>query len=654
MNERDALRVRDLAWLLLSVAVVIAPHALRVPVWIAVFCAIALVLRFETGWRKKNLPGRWLLTMAALACVAGVLLSYRTLLGRDSGVALLILMASLKLLEMRRSRDIAVVVSLAYFISITNFFYTQTIATAFYTFGAVWLITATMVGLQHRVQAADVRRMIRVSGVMLWQAIPVMLILFVLFPRVQGPLWGLPQTQYSGKSGLSETMSPGSLSELSLSDEVAFRAQFEGSRPSVKQLYWRGPVMWSYDGRTWRTEPPREAATGDARYEALGPELRYSVTLEPHDQRWLFLLDMPAKLPPGSLLTADLQVLNPRLIRNRLRYEATSVTAYRYGAQISQSDLRRALALPPDAAPRARGLARDWAMESSDPRRIVARALDYFRSQPYVYTLAPPPIEGDATDGFLFETRRGFCEHYASSFVVLMRAAGVPARVVTGYLGGEFNPLDGYLVVRQSDAHAWAEVWIAGEGWVRVDPTGVVSPQRVETGLAAAVPATDPLPLLRRTSAAWLRELRYTFDAMTNAWNQWVLAYTPERQRNFLGSIGLSNVDWQDMVIALFVATGAVLLVVALAMLRRFAAPPADPAQRIWLRFCDALAARGVTRRLHEGPRDFALRSGTQLPRLRARIERVAKLYVRLRYGAERSAALAAELKREVEAVRTA
>lgn len=641
-----ALDMRSLAAIITSLAVVMAPHAARVPVWTAALCAFALVLRLYVGWRRRSLPSRWALLVLALAGVAGVFYSYRTLFGRDSGVTLLLVMAALKVLEMRHPRDVNVVIVLCYFLTITNFFYTQTIPTALYTLGAVWVVTATMVSLQHEASPGRPVHIARTSGIMLAQAVPVMLVLFVLFPRIQGPLWGMPQIQSTARSGLSDTMSPGTIADLSLSDEIAFRAQFESVPANAQQLYWRGPVMWDYDGRTWRTGQP--TALSSPRYEARSEPLSYAVTLEPHQERWLFLIDLPGRLPPRSLLTRDYQVLSFRPVRERIRYEAQSLLEYRFGDDALASELQQALQLPPEAAPRALEMAQSWRAEHSDPRALVERALQMFRDEPFVYTLAPPELTKDPVDEFLFETRSGFCEHYASSFTVLMRAAGIPTRVVTGYLGGELNPVDGYLVVRQSEAHAWSEVWIAGSGWVRIDPTAAVSPIRIQQGLANAVPATDPLPLFSRVRADWLRGARHTWDAVSNSWNQWVLGYSPERQTRFLSSIGFPQITWQDMVIALSAATGALIFVFAVVMTRRLRARQVDQVQRAWLAFCAAMAARGVQRRLSEGPRDFSRRCMQAVPALRERIEDVAGLYIRLRYGRGRDPGLLTQLRTAV------
>ena len=629
MSARD-LGLINLSAILLSLAMVIGPHAMHLPTWIPALVAVVLLARFYVGWRHRKLPSKWLLIAVALACTAGIALSYRTLYGRDVGVAMLTVMMALKVMEMSRPRDTMVVILLAYFLVVTNFFYSQSIPTALYMLLVVWVITATMIGLQHHAARPRLVSVLRQAGTMILQGIPIMVALFLLFPRVQGPLWGLPQINYSAKSGLSESMAPGDVSSLSLSDGVAFRVLFENQPEKPAQLYWRGPVLWNYDGRTWRAG--LNLTTREMKVEALGAPLRYTVTMESHDRYWLFAIDLPLVVPQGAYLTSDYQLLSGRIVRERLRYDMQSSPQYRIGVDESPGALRLARRLPPEASPRARALVAQWRAQGGGDREIVSRALGLFREQPFIYTLEPPKLDADPVDQFLFETRSGFCEHYASAFTFLMRAAGIPARVVTGYLGGEVNPVDGYVVVRQSDAHAWTEVWLPGDGWVRVDPTAAVSPLRIERGLAAAVPEVGR-PLLARNSFDWLKQARYAWDAVANTWNQWVLGYNPDRQLRFLAQFGLAEVTWQNMVIILIAVSGIIILALSLALLFRNNVQRPDPVQRIYLSYCDTMAKRGAARKPSEGPRDFAARVSMQFPEFRETAQKVSAIYVSLRYG---------------------
>jgi transglutaminase-like putative cysteine protease len=461
---------------------------------------------------------------------------------------------------------------------------------------------------------------------------------------VQGPVWGLPQDAYAAMTGLSETMSPGSLASVAQSDAIAFRAEFDGEPPPPRLRYWRGPLMWDFDGRTWSAQSfvytaPRIAAQGDL--------VKYEVTLEPHNRRWMFALDLPAVAPPQSIVSTDYQLYSIRPVNNRLRYDMASFLNARFGAVESRFALNRALRIPSRSNPRAQELGRALRQKHADDEGIIGEMLGMFRRN-FVYTLEPPPLGEHPVDEFLFSTRSGFCEHYASAFAVVMRAAGIPTRIVTGYQGGEVNALGHYLIVRQADAHAWTEVWLDGRGWVRVDPTFAVAPVRVDTGISAAVPRTDPLPLMVRTPLAILRQVRLTWDYMANVWNQWVLGYTPERQRSLLANAGLDNATWEKLTAMLFILAGIVVAMFTVLALRQLKTRVRDPVKVAYLKFCDKLRRQGLPRDPAEGPVDYARRVERQRPELAPAVEPITRLYVALRYGAESSAAALVELQRRV------
>jgi transglutaminase-like putative cysteine protease len=644
---------RNVAWMALSMGLVTLPHVERLPVWITALAVLAIGWRVYLSRRDAALPRKWLLLTVVAGASAGIYLSYGTLFGRDAGVALLVVMLTLKLLEMASMRDAMIVIFLSYFVVLTNFLYSQTIPTALLMLLGVWIITGTMIGLQWREGALRYQETLRLSALMLAQATPVMLVLFLLFPRVQGPLWGLPRDAFSGITGLSDSMSPGTLSQLSLSDAVAFRVQFEGRMPQPNQLYWRGPVLWYFDGMSWHMGMTFETTSASYAPVGTGKPFSYTVTLEPHDKRWLFALDLPAKLPANTRFTSDFQMLSNRPVRNRTRYEMTSHTDYRLGYEgLSPYERRRALQLPEGYNWRARALAVNMRSAARDEEDMVKQVLAMFRTQSFFYTLTPPLLGDNPVDDFLFNTRAGFCEHYASAFAFLMRAAGIPARVVTGYQGGEVNPIGNYMIVRQSEAHAWAEAWIEGRGWVRVDPTAAVSPLRVESGIAAAVPATDPLPLALRSNSEWLRQLRFTWDSFANSWNQWVLGYNPERQYWLLSRVGLDRATWQTLAMILFAITSLITCVFAAVILRRLHQRARDPVAAIYARFCRKLARRGARRAPSEGPSDFALRAASQLPQAAGAIRAITELYIRLRYGADADRGSTRELKRLVSELR--
>ena len=425
------------------------------------------------------------------------------------------------------------------------------------------------------------------------------------------------------------------------------RATFSSEVPPANQLYWRGPVMWDFDGTTWSAARNPPAPSHEIQFS--GKPFEYTVTVEPHNRRWLFALDLPAHAPASARLTADFQILNSSPVNNRIRYDMTSYPAWRDGAPPSRPEIQRALRLPARSNPRSTALAERMRQAAPDERAFIAAVLAMFRNENFYYTTTPPLLGADPVDEFLFATRAGFCEHYASSFAVLMRAGGVPARVVTGYQGGEINNVGSYLTVRQADAHAWTEVWLKDEGWVRVDPTAAVSPSRVEAGVAAAVPQGEVLPLQLRGEYAWLRGARMTWDTMAYSWNQIVLEYTQDRQRQLMQHVGIDNATWQSLATIMFMLAIAVTLVVAALMLRRLRARRPDPLIAAYARFCAKLARRGLARHPSEGPLAFARRAVAARPDLRERIDSVSALYVRLRYGPAASPDEARQLLEEVK-----
>lgn len=644
-DPKQPLALQHVLWLTVSLTMVAAPHAWRLPWWVVALFATLAAWRAYVSYGRLTLPSRWLLLVVVIGATIGVYLHYRTLFGRDAGVALLVVMLGLKLLEMRSLRDAMLLILLGYFLVITNFLYSQTIPTALYMLVCVWIITATMLSLHHARDEPPFQRQLRVSGTLLGQSVPLMLVLFLLFPRVSGPLWGLPQDAFAGVSGLSDTMTPGSVANLILSDAVAFRVKFDGPIPQPKYLYWRGPVMSDFDGVRWSAS---RFLYGTPEFTTSGTPVTYEVTLEPHNKRWMFALDLPAKTVPRALTSADFQIRSLEPVANRVRYDMASFLSYRYGAAESQTALRRALQLPPGFNPRSVAFARSLREKFGDDRALVREVLAMFRDQNFSYTLSPPPLGQHTVDDFLFGTRSGFCEYYASAFAVLMRAAGIPSRIVTGYLGGEVNQLGNYLIVRQADAHAWTEVWFRDAGWVRVDPTAAVSPLRVESGISAAVPRTDPLPLLVRGDFELLRQLRFTWDLMANTWNQSVLGYTPERQRRLLTSVGIDDATWRLLTMIMLSLAAVIVVVLSAFMLRRLKARVRDPVKIAYLEFCEKLRRKGVPRDPAEGPVDYARRLARARPDLAAAVNAITQLYVRLRYGAETSAAAFREFQQRV------
>ncbi len=630
---------QDTLLLVTAALLVIAPHFAHLPWWIIGTVCVTLLWRVLLTWRGRRLPSAWLLLPVALIAMGGVFQSFGTLLGRDAGVAMLALLLAFKLLEMHAKRDLYVVLFLSFFLMLTNFFYSQSMLTGLAMAATVVVLLAAQITFQYTGIVPPLGRRLRLAGGMFLLAAPLAAALFVLFPRVEGPLWGMPADAPGPSSGISDTMAPGTMTNLALSEEVAFRARFDGAAPAQRRLYWRGVVLSHYDGRTWTRIGGRlYRRDGDAMtLRVAGKPAPYEVTLEPSARRWLFTLELtpPAVDVPGERVgvTDELESFTVRPLHRRVRYRAAAYPEYAVQPALDAALTGKWLQLPPGFNPAAHELGRTLRRDAGvDDGRVIARVLAMFRKERFSYTLQPPLLGRNAVDEFLFVTRQGFCEHYAGAFVVLMRAAGIPARVVTGYQGGELNPVDRYMTVRQSDAHAWAEVWLAHRGWVRIDPTAAVSPDRVTLGLRGALPQQSPFGLaaLRSDKDSWFSQLRFRFNAANNAWNQWVLDYNPERQRNFLVELSDGVDDWR--------AVAVVPALLALAWLWRLlrARRRRDPVQTAWERFCVLLARRGVRRAPDEGPHSLARRvAALPLPDdKKAAMAEFLALYAALRYRA--------------------
>ena len=613
-------------WMLATAALTLLPHILYFPLWLGAVAAGVLLGYATRVHRNAPPPHRLAMLLLAGTAAALILSQFGTLFGKAAGIALLALLLSLKLLESRSPRDAQVFVLLCFFLQTGLFLDTQSALTALGALIGALCATATLASLQAHGSATQ---QLRLAATLLAQSAPFMVVLFVLFPRIPGPLWGLPSDAFSATSGLSDTMEPGAISQLSQSAEIAFRVRFDGPLPPPAQRYWRGPVLTDFDGRRWtRPHPPAWPAP---RYQPHGQAVPYQMTLEAHNRHWLLALDYPAAGIANAQYSANLEALSRHPVHQRTRYTALAYPEARVGLAHETTARRAALRLPAGNNPRTHALAAALRARHADPSAIVDAALAWMRSAELSYTLRPPRLGEHSADGFLFDTRKGFCEHFAGSFAVLMRAAGIPARVVTGYQGGEVNAIDDTLVVRQSDAHAWTEVWLAGHGWQRIDPTAASAPRRIDGGLAAALPEGEPVPFMVATDLAWLRALRDRWEFLGNAWNQWVLGYDQRRQQSLLRQLGLDTVDWRQLGALLLAASGV--LFGALLAWAHAHGRATDPLQRQWQRFEKKLARRGTPRLPSEGPADYARRAAQAHPAVGAEIMAIGERYAALRYG---------------------
>ena len=628
-------------WLLAGLVLAFTPHFFRLPLLVMLPSIIFLCWRLLFELRYLALPPRtvrWLLTLVG---ILATWIAFGTLVGRQAGVGLLVIMLCLKLMEMNAQRDVGVVIGLGFFVVITVFLFDQSIFMGLYMLLVVTLLVTALIAFSRDQSVIPQWANLQKAGAVLTQALPLALLLFFLFPRIPGPLWSLPTDGAGAGTGLSDTMSPGNISQLSDNDSVAFRVQFDTPLPLPQKRYWRGPVLTQFDGRTWSNPHSQRLTTRlsiNAQYQVSGKPSLYTVTLEPHQQRWLFALDLPAIIPPDSRLSDDYEIIANQPVQQLVRYSMRSFTDYQL-AKDDTPDISPYLQLPAESGIQARILAQQLRQKVADNAAFVQTVLNYIADQPFYYTRQPPLLLNDPVDEFLFNSRRGFCEHYASAFVFLMRAAGVPARVVTGYQGGEMNPQSDYFIVRQSDAHAWTEVWLRGEGWRRVDPTAVIPAERIENqqDLARILPEMAGAG----TTPHWLkkvgRQLSFSWDRINHTWNQWVVNYNTQRQQDFLSrmfaSAGFDNIDWQEMISLLVAGMTLVMAVVALYLLQPWHRRDRDPAQIAYERFCQRLSRRGMQRQPAEGPLDFARRAGQQYPQQARDINNIITLYERQRYA---------------------
>lgn len=630
----------DALLLLVASAIVMVPHFSHLPIWTSLLLTLLWSWRVTITLKGHRLPPQWLLLPIATVGMGLAYREYHMFFGRDPGVAMVTILFMAKLLEMQAKRDAFVVLMVSLFLILSNFLYSQSIGMAFMMIAAVLGVMTSMLSFQFVDRIPPLRQRLRLVGTVFAFAVPLTVVLFLLFPRIDGPLWGMPGDAHSGKTGMSDTMSPGNISNLAQSEEIAFRVRFLGAQPTQAALYWRVFVMQDYDGSIWHRATPIRPSTDDIDARYLSQPIDYEITLEANGQHWLPVLDLPQTLPVlsagNAVLHPNMEVTRDAVIDNRLRYRARSYLQYRLDPTLSPDQRNENLALPFGFNPRAVSLGGQMRAQISDPLRLAQRILDRFHRESYSYTLEPPVLGRNAIDEFLLETRAGFCEHYASAFVVLMRAAGVPARVVTGYQGGELNTVDNFVEVRQSEAHAWAEIWIPDAGWIRVDPTAAVAPERVQRNLQTAVPAQGLRGLIRINPGkdSWLNGLRMNWNAMSNRWNQWVLNYSSQRQRDLLKQFGFDEPDWSTMGLLLMAACIVILGLSALWLFRGRSAQ--DPAHVLYLALCRSLARHGLARADHEGPRSYATRIAactTLAPNQRDAALQFVQAYERYRYA---------------------
>lgn len=627
---------------LAAVAICTLPHFLNVAPWVTAVCLLLWTYTALAVHRSWKLPGG--LSRGILATLLAVLaMTTHEGFTIEAFVALLALMISLKLLENHVTRDRMITVILCYFLLVGALFFDDSIIATAYMIFAVLCTTAVMIHINR--PEDGLLRPLKLSAALMIQAIPIMLIMFLLFPRIQGGLWGRTPVN-SGRTGFSDEIAFGAIARLAENHEVAFRVEFNEEPPARDQLYWRGIVLWTFDGTTWRRGGDRWKTTSSL--QETNKKISYTLTLEPHNDHWLITLDLPMRVSyRRAWLLGDHALYSWRPISQRIAYVGESYLEARTFGQTSLQ--KKGLQLPEEGNPRSRELAASWRKQTEDPEEIMQLALDYFQEHPFVYTLNPGTLNietkgdtassKDLVDRFLFDSRKGFCEHYACSFAFLMRAAGVPARIVAGYQGGSVNRYGGYLVVRQSDAHAWCEVWLPAQGWIRVDPTAIVAPERVQSNVTNALAAgelTNTWSFFRTGPLAkWLEPVAGAWDLANSRWNHWVMGYSVSEQLSLFSRLGIRLNGQKDLAqrLGIFLSAALPLLLLAGFLISRRKKDTEDKITSCWLLFCQKLGAIGLSRPPEQGPRDYMHSILRQRPDLDSSIREIVTLYISLRYS---------------------
>lgn len=648
MSSRQLIPRNGLIWLLVAQVLVIVPHLGHLPLWVTALWLACATWRIQIFRMRARYPNGWVKAAMMIGAGFGVYFSRGSLVGLEAGVVLLIAAFILKLVEMRTRRDGLVLVFLGFFAVVTSYLFEDSLVAGAYSLFPVIVLLAAMIGLQQNRLASRPWPTLRLAGGLLLQALPIMLVLFVLFPRL-GPLWSMPQPRDRATTGLADSMAPGDIAELSRSGALAFRASFDGPIPERDRLYWRAVTFERFDGKRWSQSFASQLPQSPA-WQRQGESLSYSIVMQPSGRPWLYALDVPEIEESEARMMADFHLERRRPVDKPLLYQLTSWPDSLRETSTNPATLERALQLPPAGNPRSRAWAMELRRTHQDPEAVVQVLLRHFNREPFGYTLKPPAVGPDIVDGFLFQTRNGFCIHYAGAMTFVLRAAGIPARVVAGYQGGEINTAGNYLSVHQFDAHAWLEYWVAGRGWVSVDPTFQVAPERIQLGLEQALADEQsflegsPMSLMRYRDIGWLNSLRQGWDNLNYGWQRWVLSYQGERQREILQGL-FGPLDWRKLGVAMVMVVLLILTLLLLVSIKPWRYER-DPQQRLFTRFERLLARQGITRHKGEGARAFVTRAAQLMPEQAESLRAFLEQYELQRYAGQASdpAALKASL----------
>lgn len=619
-------------FLIFAIGMITLPHAWLVPIPVFGFFCVLLVWRYIGISSPKWLPSKWLLTLLTIAGFTLLFLQFQTIFGRDAGTSLFVIALGLKLMEIRSNRDLYLIIYLAFVVVAAQFLYSQSIAMAAYIFLAICSLLATLVVINS--QQPQHLRALKNASVIVLQATPLALVIFVLFPRLEPPRWSFLD-ENNAITGLSDTLEPGTISNLGLSNELVFRVRFTGDIPSPEQRYWRGPVYTYTDGKKWtQIEGINTHRHQAQKTEFSGLAYQYTLLMEPQNKAWVFALEMAADYPRQLTKNADHQLITTKDPHYRAEYQIVSYADYKTGA-ISNLELQQATQLPAAPSSRIKQLVGELNASNSQPEHYIANIYQYFKKNQFYYTLKPPLMLDTPIESFLFDTRRGFCSHYATAFVYLLRVAGIPARVVGGFQGGTLNEVGNFLEIRQANAHAWAEVWLQGRGWVRFDPTAVIAPERItqdvniDLQIANGEVNFSPVNLSSASLKNLLKHSRYLWNSLDYNWQRWVINYDFNNQMDFLAIFGINSL--YDMVYWLSIIVILMTLLLAVLLLHKHQ-KALDPAALHYKKYCQKLAKHGLQIKTGEGAKHFSKRCKQRFPAAAESIEQITQLYIAIRY----------------------
>ncbi|MEQ1635750.1 MAG: DUF3488 and transglutaminase-like domain-containing protein [Methylococcales bacterium] len=643
------LRPPVLIFLLSSIALIVLPHAWNIDPIVFGFFNVLLIWRFTGIWKKNWLPNQFMLFLLTCCGIALIYQQNLGVFGRNAGTTIFITALGLKLLEIRTTRDLYFIAFLAFIVASTLFLYQESMAMGLYIILVCSSLLATLVTIN--MHSIDVIKAFKTSLIILLQALPLAITFFVLFPRMDAPHWSFLQDKSQVKTGLSETLEPGAISDLALSDELVFRVKFTGAIPPQAQRYWRGPVFSLTDGKKWLPLAKRDQALDQDSLSYSGTAYHYTLLMEPQEKNWVFALDMPAVFTAPLKMTEQYQIITDTHSGLRAEYALQSYSDYNTG-QLGDTEHEENLQLPPIIAPEITALVKQLHGFDATPNVFIQQLMNHFRTQQFYYSLTPPLMEDKPIETFLFKTRTGFCSHYATAFVYLMRVAHIPARVVSGYQGGELNPLGSFLEIKQADAHAWTEVWLENKGWTRVDPTVAVAPERVEQGVNVEQQVASGLvnfDLGHRDSFAsnLAKQLRQAWQNADYSWQRWVINYHNANQANFLSAFGLNNMN--RMLIWLLISIAGLTLGLFW-WLTRQPKKVLDQAAQQYQKFIAKLARIQLQKQASETANAFAARVKHSRPELSQPVNSITGLYLNIRYGKSSSDVDLKQLKQQIKA----